>query len=245
VTLFANGDFLASISVAVISVLGGAVAAGVPVWLKYRLEREQHKADSAAARVREQQFEEEVLQLKESMTKLVQPILTSERQVDIQEMTRNVRVLADTVAQLRQDVADLRHRCAAMATIEDTLQGLRQQVAKLEQRVSALEQPLVKQPKSESNGDDCYGCWTWQAEEETFELELCANGLFWASNEDGDEWRGSWYVRNGHMVLEQTHYHTEDGWERCDEGWLDDDIAEVSATAIRFADGDVFERVQS
>ena len=93
--------------------------------------------------------------------------------------------------------------------------------------------------------DACYGRWTWQADEDAFTLELKANRSFRAENADGDLWKGTWYVRDGCMFVAQTHYRTEDGWESCSVDWLKDDIAEVSATAIRFKYGGVFERVES
>jgi hypothetical protein len=93
--------------------------------------------------------------------------------------------------------------------------------------------------------ESCYGRWTWQAEEDTFKLELRPDGSFRARNATGDRWRGTWEVRDGGMVLAQTHYQTEDGWESCHEVWLEDDIAEVSEVVIRFAYGGFFKRVES
>ena len=154
VVLFANGDFLTSIAVAVIAVIGGAIAAGVPVWLKYRFERKQHEADLSASRGREKHFEEELDQLKQSMAKLLKPIPKREGQVDIQQIVPHVRQLADAVTQLQQEAADLNHRMGTIATIQDTLQGLRQQVAKLEQRITSLEQKMAKPAEPDTDDDD-------------------------------------------------------------------------------------------
>jgi hypothetical protein len=100
--------------------------------------------------------------------------------------------------------------------------------------------------------ESCYGRWTWQGEEEAFELDLRPDGSFLAkavtrnrARGGRDRWKGTWHVRNRSMFLAQTHYRTADEWERCYEVWLEDEIAEVSARAIRFAYGGVFEAVES
>lgn len=159
--LFADEGFLTSVTVAVVSVVGGALS----VWLRYRFERQQRERELSDARQQSKHFEEEVVKLKLSMARLAEPLPKRDAQVDIQQLTSHVRQLADTVHHLREEVAELTHRAAAVTTLEATVQALRQQIAKLEQRISEPERrppnrPDAPEPPQEiEQGDDPLPPW--------------------------------------------------------------------------------------
>jgi|GEM_PF-6182968 len=111
--LFANGDFAASVTLAVIGVIGGAIAAFIPVWWKYRQERVRHEADASAANERELQLVDELAQLQQSMAQLLEPLPNGEGEMD-QQVVAAVRQLADTMRQLKQEVAELKQRVIAL-----------------------------------------------------------------------------------------------------------------------------------
>jgi hypothetical protein len=168
VVLLADVDFVTQVTVAVIAAIGGALAAGIPVWLRYRLERRQHQVDMAAAREREQHVENEINELRRSMARLLEPI-PMEGQVDINQIIPYVRQLADTANQLRQEVAELKQRLSAMAPIADKVQGLRQQVADLQQRAKVPQQkPAQQGSRQASTVSQYFGC-----REDTIRTRFC------------------------------------------------------------------------
>jgi hypothetical protein len=68
-----------------------------------------------------------------------------------------------------------------------------------------LTRQRTPQPSKEIPMDSCYGRWTWVGDEETFQLELLPPCSFRATNANQAQWKGTWYVRNGSLVLAQTH----------------------------------------
>jgi len=118
--LLAEVDFVTQVTVTGITALGAAVVACLPIWLRYRLERDQHEKDLANAKVREQSLQEqltetqrqfgEVLRIQAELERRLRAVSTPGRSVATGQLAAEIGAEACLFCERRVEVTGDR-RC--------------------------------------------------------------------------------------------------------------------------------------